>query len=79
MAKLTPQLLQSMIDGVKKTSGKSPDMIVCGSDEVADQARKILYQMGLDFHVIADDELSPNKLWVTSFRDLGEMPNGGRN
>lgn len=76
--RLTTKLLKSMIDGIEARGGKC-DTIACGSDDLANQARACLQELGLDYHVIADDELSPSRIWVTSQEALSQFPGGGRN
>lgn len=72
------KLLKSMINGMM--SRNIPvDTIVIGSDVRAEEVRSALDFLGLDYHVIADDELSPKRVWVTSAHALSMMPGGGRN
>jgi len=78
MANSMTALLKSMIDGVEKAGGKA-EAVVCGSDSKAEQIREALTELGRDMHVIADDELSPNRCWVTSIEGLSQFPGGGRN
>lgn len=78
MSKFT-QALKAGIDGVRNKSGTEPDTIMCGSDEVAEQIRKSLTELGLDMHVIADDELSPKRYWITSQSALGNFKGSGQN
>jgi hypothetical protein len=68
--------LKAGIDGIR---GTPPDTVVCGSDKTALKIRESLAELGLDMHVIADDELSPNKYWVTSQAALSQIKGGGQN
>ncbi len=72
------KLLQSMISGIEKAGGTC-DTIVVGSDVNAEKVREALIELGHDFHVIADDEISSKNIWVTSQEALGKMPCGGQN
>lgn len=71
--------LKAGIDGVSKRSGKTPDTIACGSDDLATRVRESLAELGLDMHVIADDELSKDRYWIFCQENLGQFPGGGRN
>lgn len=71
-------LLSSMIAQLDKV-GAIYDVVVVGSDKRAEEVRGVLVELGLDLTVIADDKISPNTCWITSLKDLGEMPCGGRN
>jgi len=75
---LTTAMLKHLIDGIERFGGTA-DVVVCGSDLMADRAREILAELGRDFHVIVDDELSPQRLWVTTLADLAKFPGGGQN
>lgn len=66
--------LESMIKGVP-----GADTIVCGSDQVALEVQELIHELGRDFHVIADSELSPKRVWVTTLSALGQFEGGGRN
>ncbi len=72
------KLLKSMIDGMMARN-IPVDTIVIGSDIRAEEVRSALDFLGLDYHVIADDELSPSRVWVTSTHALSMIPGGGRN
>jgi DNA-binding LacI/PurR family transcriptional regulator len=72
-------LIQSNYKAIVKVSGRVPDTIVVGTDQRANQALEALMELGLDMHVIADDELGRNSLWLCSSEDLAKFPGGGRN
>ncbi len=79
MAILDAKLFEHMIKA-HNTRSKTPADVVCvGTDDMADQVRKALAIMDLDYHVIVDDELTKRSVIVTSHHDMGEIPNGGRN
>jgi hypothetical protein len=73
------QLIQRNYNAITERSGKAPDTIVVGTDQRANQALEALMELGLDMHVIADDELGRNSLWLCSSEDLAKFPGGGRN
>lgn len=77
MKNLTP-MLKSMIEGIQKRGGKC-DTVVVGSDEAAYQVRSALAELNLDFHVIADNEISSRSITVTSQDALAQFPGGCRN
>lgn len=67
-----------MIEGIEKVGGKC-DTVVCGSDEMAGRALAALAELGRDFHVIADNEISATRMYVTSQEALAQFPGSGRN
>lgn len=77
MKSLAP-MLKSMINGIQKVGGEC-DTVVCGSDEMAGQVLAALAELKLDYHVIADDEINPRNMYVTSQKALAQFPGGGRN
>jgi phosphoribosylanthranilate isomerase len=62
MAKLT-----GLIKAI--TRGLTVDTIVCGQ-EAAEDVREALLELGLDYHVIADEKISPRRVYATSVRAL---------
>jgi hypothetical protein len=72
-------LLRHLIQGTEKASGKPCDTIVVGSDRRAGEVLAALQELGRDFHVIADDEISPSRIYVTSQAALGLFKGGGQN
>lgn len=70
--------LKSTVDSMTKR-GSKPDTIVVGSDLMAGKALASLQKLGLDFHVIADNEISPTRWYITSQEELSKFPGGGRN
>lgn len=77
--KITSISLKQLIDTTSKITGAVFDTVVVGTDQRAQEAREALAELGLDYHVIADDELGPNSIWVTSQRALAQFPGGGQN
>ncbi len=71
MAKLTPLLKALLVPGC--------DVVVCGTDKMAEGVRESLQELGLDLHVIADSKLSPSRIWCTTLVGLREFAGGGRN
>jgi hypothetical protein len=71
-------LLASMIKGIE-AQGQICDMVVVGSDIKAEEVLKALQELGRDMHVIADNEISPKRIWVTSEAAIAQMPGGCRN
>lgn len=73
------KLFKHMVESTEKTSGKAPDVCVVGTDAMAEDVRAAIEELGYSMAVVADDELSPKRVWVTSLNALGELPLGGRN
>jgi len=79
MAKMT-RLIENMIVGIERASGRKPDVIVVQNDTKAEEVRESLQELGRDMNVIVDDEYcNPNTLIVTNTEDLAKFPGGGRN
>lgn len=72
-------LIQRNVNAIIKASGKAPDTIVVGTDRRAMQAQEALMELGLDMHVIADNEVGRNSLWICNSDDLAKFPGGGQN
>ena len=79
MAKITAKSLQQLITKMTKYTGAKFDTVVVGTDKRAQEAREALAELELDYHVIADDEIGSNSVWVTSQDNLSQMAGGGRN
>lgn len=61
-------------DGITKRAGRPPDVAVCGSDAMAEDVRAACQELGLDLHVIADKEISPKRVWLTSLSSMDLIP-----
>jgi len=72
------KLLEHLISGLEKL-GKKPDTVLLGSDIKAEEVLTALHQLGRDMHVIADNEISPKRLWVMTSEDLAKFLGGGSN
>lgn len=77
MKTLAP-MLKSMIEGIESRGGDC-DTVVCGSDEMAGRALAALAELKRDFHVIADNGISSQRMYVTSQKTLNQFPGSGRN
>lgn len=75
----TATLIKACYEGIIKSCGKAPDVVVVGSDKRAADVLEALDQLKLNLHVIADDKLGPNTVLVTHTDDLAKFPGGGSN
>lgn len=62
-------------NGVARASGNTPDIVVVQNEEAAGNVRNCLDILGLDAHVIIDEEShSPKRLLITTEANLAMMP-----
>jgi hypothetical protein len=57
----------------------TPNLAVCGSDALAEDIRASCEVLGLEMTVIADDELSPRRYFLTTVEGLSLFKGSGQN
>lgn len=69
---------KSMYEGIVKY-GQAPDVVVCGSKAVAEDAYSAAEILGYALAIILDDEISAKRFYLMRGEDLASFPGGGRN
>jgi hypothetical protein len=68
---------QAMYEGVLKRGGE-PEVVICGSQAVAEDAYSAAEILGYKLAIVLDTELSPKRFWLTSLKALSDFPGGGQ-
>jgi hypothetical protein len=69
---------KAMYEGVTRFGGEA-EVVVCGSQAVAEDAYSAAEILGYKLAIVLDEELSPKRFWLTSLKALEAFPGGGQN